>query len=352
MATKAAKPTKIQDLFEGVKPSQVDRAAGVIRGVKVLGHVSANGREYSKGAVTQARGLYEGIRVNVNHPSKPGEARSLNDRFGRLVNVRETGDGLYADLEYLKAHPLAEMTAEAAERMPDQLGLSHNAEGRVVNRGGKKLVEEITRVRSVDLVSDPATVRGLFEAEGTMDDVAMLGEPMAEPAPGDAIKDAFKAEINKIIDGDGDLQSKKTAIADLLKTLDQTMQKLSGEKPKADKPADGGDEGDSGDTPESRKDTANPTLTQLQEQIVQLRVRDEVRDLFEAAGVKPEPLQLKAACLLPTTDERKKFVEAMKGLGGNVRTTRQPLTAAMPLTEGREPVKKPANAKEFAALVR
>ena len=145
-----AKPAKITDLFES-RNLKVDRDAGVIRGVKILGHVSANGREYSKAAVTKARGLYEGMRVNVDHPKKAGESRGLGDRFGRLVNVREQGDGLYGDLEYIRSHPLAEMTAEAAERMPEQLGLSHNAEGRTVTRGGKVLVEEITRV-SVEIL--------------------------------------------------------------------------------------------------------------------------------------------------------------------------------------------------------
>lgn len=344
MATKAH---KFCDLFEQ-RPSKVDREAGVIRGVKILGHVSANGREYSKGAVSKARGLYEGMRVNVNHPSKPGEPRGVSDRFGRLVNVREQSDGLYGDLEYLKAHPLAEMTAEAAERMPDQLGLSHNAEGRVVTRNGKALVEEITRVRSVDLVSDPATVKGLFEGLDMEMPEMGGGEPAApEQSSGDAIKAAFKAEINKLIDGDGDLQTKVSGIKDLLKSLEQTMEKLSGKKPEAN-PAEGG-EGEPEKTEEGRKTKADPTLAQLQEQLKQFEVREEVRSLFESAGVKADPLQLKAACLLPTADERKQFVEALKGNAPARRT----YTPATPLTEGRNGAPTiPTDSKGFAALMR
>jgi hypothetical protein len=154
---------------------RVDRAAGVIRGVKIIGRISANGREYTREALSKARGLYEGIKVNCDHPTRHNEARGVGDRFGRLVNVREKDGSLYGDLEYLKSHPMAERVAEAAETMPDAFGLSHNAEGRTVMRNGKTIVEEITRVRSVDLVSDPATTSGLFESRGRRDaDAAVL----------------------------------------------------------------------------------------------------------------------------------------------------------------------------------
>ncbi len=144
---------------------RVDREAGVIREVKILGYASANGRRYAPEAVRRAVGLYEGIRVNVDHPpaARPEAERSLAARFGMLRNVAVRDDGLYGDLHYLRSHPLAELTVEAAERMPEALGLSHNAEGRVTQQAGLAVVEEIVRVRSVDLVADPATTRSLFE---------------------------------------------------------------------------------------------------------------------------------------------------------------------------------------------
>jgi hypothetical protein len=147
--------------------ARVDRESGVIRDVKVLGYMSSNGRRYSPEAVRQAIGLYEGIRVNVDHPpaARPEAERPLSARFGILKNVAARDDGLYGDLHYLRSHPLAEMTAEAAERMPETLGLSHNAEGRVSQVAGQTVVDEIVRVRSVDLVADPATTRSLFEGE-------------------------------------------------------------------------------------------------------------------------------------------------------------------------------------------
>jgi hypothetical protein len=151
--------------------ARVDREAGVIRDVKILGYASANGRRYAPEAARRAIGLYEGIRVNVDHPpaARPEAERSLASRFGVLKNVAAREDGLYGDLHYLRSHPLAEMAVEAAERMPEALGLSHNAEGRVSQSGNEAIVEEIVRVRSVDLVADPATTRSLFEGDKVAD---------------------------------------------------------------------------------------------------------------------------------------------------------------------------------------
>jgi hypothetical protein len=137
----------------------------VLHRVKVLGRHSRNRRRYSPAALRDALRLYEGAKVNINHPDRAGNGeRRVTDRFGVLRQVRLEADGIYADLHYLTRHPLAEMIAEAAERMPEALGLSHNAEGRTTREDGVEIVEEITRVVSVDLVSDPATTLGLFES--------------------------------------------------------------------------------------------------------------------------------------------------------------------------------------------
>jgi len=148
------------------KPASVEAQTGIIRGVKILGLESVNGRRYSPTALKGAVRMYEGRAVNVDHPNKPGDRRSSYDRFGKLsgVHFRE-GQGLYGDLHYLKTHPLAGPVAEAAKRMPDLFGLSHNAQGD--GRSGTDgvfVVESLTAVRSVDVVADPATTRGLYES--------------------------------------------------------------------------------------------------------------------------------------------------------------------------------------------
>lgn len=146
----------------------VDRDSGVIKNVKIIGFNSQNGRRYTSSALKAAIPLYEGIKVNVDHPEKgPTQQRSSYDRFGKFVNVRFVeGEGLFGDLVYLKSHPIAEQVCEAAERMPDVFGMSHNAQGEgVVDKRGIFEVNKITEVRHVDLVADPATTQSLAESK-------------------------------------------------------------------------------------------------------------------------------------------------------------------------------------------
>ena len=146
----------------------VDRQAGIIKNVKIIGFNSQNGRRYTSNALKAAIPLYEGIKVNVDHPEKgPTQQRSSYDRFGKLVNVRFVeGEGLFGDLVYLKSHPIAEQVCEAAERMPDVFGMSHNAQGDgVFDKKGIFEVNKITEVRHVDLVADPATTQSLAESK-------------------------------------------------------------------------------------------------------------------------------------------------------------------------------------------
>ena len=162
---------------------RVDREAGVIRNVKVLGRTSKNGREYSDPALNDVVRIYEGVKVRVDHPPKnePGKERQFVDAFGRLEKLRRGDDGVYADMPYKKAHPLAELVCESAERFPTEFGLSHNAEGTVVQKDGKVIVESITRARGVDVVDSPASTQGIFESKNE-------GEPSVELAFTETIK--------------------------------------------------------------------------------------------------------------------------------------------------------------------
>jgi hypothetical protein len=147
---------------------RVDRAAGVVRGVKILGLRSRNGRSYLPEALAEAAALYEDAKVNVNHAKgQPGTARDYQDRIGVIRNVAaRPGEGLFADFHFNPKHALAEQLAWDAEHAPQNVGFSHNVEARTARRGDQVVVEAITRVQSVDLVADPATTAGLFESRG------------------------------------------------------------------------------------------------------------------------------------------------------------------------------------------
>jgi hypothetical protein len=162
---------------------RVDRQQGIIQGVKILGLESRNGRTYPRETLRRATGLYEGVKVNVNHPrGNPGGPRDYQDRIGTLRNVRvEQGDGgIRGDFHFNPKHALAEQLMWDAEHSPENVGFSHNVEAKVARRDGKTVVEEITRVQSVDLVADPATTRGLFESESPLAAKRRLVEEVAD----------------------------------------------------------------------------------------------------------------------------------------------------------------------------
>lgn len=145
----------------------VDAQGGVIRGVKILGLSSRNGRRYLESALSAAAALYEGAKVNVNHPKgHPAAPRDYQERLGQIRNVAlRSGDGLFGDLHYNPRHALAGQLAWDAAHWPENVGLSHNVRARTARRDDALVVEAILAVHSVDLVADPASTRGLFEAQ-------------------------------------------------------------------------------------------------------------------------------------------------------------------------------------------
>ena len=144
---------------------RVDREGGVLRGVKLIGLVSRNGRRYRQSALEQAKSLYEEAKVNVNHPKDgPLAPRDYQDRLGVIRGVAfRAGEGLFGDLHFNPRHPLAEQLAWDAEHNPRNVGFSHNVLARLSREGENTVVEEITRVQGVDLVADPAATLGLYE---------------------------------------------------------------------------------------------------------------------------------------------------------------------------------------------
>ncbi len=178
----AADAARVETLVEyadsrGLRPA-VDLAAGLITGVKVLGLKSRNGRVYAPEAIRRAAALYEGVKVNVNHPRGAAAApRDYQDRLGHLQNIRVDDSGLYGDLRFNPKHAIAEQLAWDANHAPESVGLSHNVRARTSRRGGEVLVEEILSVNSVDLVADPATTHSLFESSPTP---PASGEPSLE----------------------------------------------------------------------------------------------------------------------------------------------------------------------------
>ena len=191
---------------------RVDRAGGVLRGVKLIGMESLNGRRYRPAALSTAVGLYEGAKVNVNHPKDgPLAPRDYRDRLGVIRQVEfRPDDGLFGNLHFNPKHALAEQLAWDAEHNPRNVGFSHNVLARLSREGEQTVVEAITHVQSVDLVADPAATQGLFEqtaveaqaAEQTPDEPA---EPAAiDEAAGEITR--LNAELQASVEREAELQ--------------------------------------------------------------------------------------------------------------------------------------------------
>lgn len=147
-------------------PSRIDRERGVLFGVKILGVLSRNKREYPAETLREAAKLYENAKVNLDHPRGAATTpRSYQDRFGLVRNVAlRENEGLFADFHFNPKHPLAEQLLWDAEHAPENVGFSHNVEAVVERANDESVVTEILSVRSVDLVADPATTAGLYES--------------------------------------------------------------------------------------------------------------------------------------------------------------------------------------------
>lgn len=343
----------VLEFVAGVQAGVVDREAGVIPGVKILGRVSKNGRTYSNQAMSDAARLYEGCSVNIDHPDRPGAERKSNDRFGRLTNVRVNGDSVYGDLEYLKTHPMAERVTEAAERMPDQYGLSHNVEAMMERVDGELIVQRIEKVRSVDLVSDPATTMGLFESvdmttfkqlvesippktigrkylmeilgDETLGDV-VIDEPVAPEvvdAPADEqIKAAFDTAAVAVVRDESISPAETAEKVGMLMMAKEDA--LGGSEPTLEEEDDEDDDPAEKPASESHKPRRNPKLSELTERVESqgkqlatiteerdtLRSENNARDMLESAGREVNDVHVAALVNMPDDKSRASLVES------------------------------------------
>ena len=175
------------EFFDLSSPQRkIDKENGVVSGVKILGVKSRNNRVYPIETLRDAAPLYENAKVNVNHPDgSPNESRKYQDRVGSIKNVTLQENGLYGDFHFNPKHPLAEQMLWDAEKAPENFGFSHNVEAVVRLENGAQVVDKIVRVRSVDLVADPATTSGLFESQTLTDAFsdAYRQSPNVSPLP-------------------------------------------------------------------------------------------------------------------------------------------------------------------------
>lgn len=152
-----------------LESATVDANSGVIRGVKLLGLNSRNGRRYTREALQRALPLYNDTKIYLNHQRRAerGEDRQFESWAGVVQNAEIRQDGVYGEAHLRKESPFFRGLVEAATRFPKSFGFSHVADGDSRMEGGTEVVESISAVESVDIVTDPATTKGLFESMQT-----------------------------------------------------------------------------------------------------------------------------------------------------------------------------------------
>lgn len=381
-----------ENSVSGNSTLRADRAAGIIYGVKVLGKSSPNthgvagveGTDYTPGAMAQARPLYEGLKVNIDHPprEKPGKDRSAYDRLGKICNTRIEDGEIFGDLHLLKSHPMAERVMEAAEKMPDAFGLSHNAYGKGSVIGKRYVISSIPEVRSVDVVADAGTTRGLFESQENpmskktlkavlenlkipakaikriweMDGMAPTMAADAEPeAPPDAEDEDYETHLGRCIvsivnDEELSPEEKKKKVLAAVKLLGEEEEGGDGEgdgKGETDV-ADEESEEEGADKKKIKDDMECNSKESLEFKLSALERKDAVRSLCESEAFLPSPLQIKALLGLESDKDRKAFIQEARGKkpSANGKAPRSS-SAYTPILEGAEP----KDSKEFAGML-
>jgi hypothetical protein len=357
-------------------PARVDLTEGVIYGAKILGRISKNGREYSDKALHDGLRLYEGSVINIDHPdAKEGnKPRGFMEGLA-VINKTYMKEGEpYGDLHFIKAHPDTASILEWASRFPDKFGLSHNADGNEVSKGGKRIVESLDRVISVDVVRNPATVKGLFESEqamkktlrqiieaefpkthkgaGLLEMDGMADLPVEAPAAGDSedqIWAAFKQAIMSAVDDDKlDIKATLKKIGEILKAYD----KLTGSE------AEKSDTAPPGAEPKTESEKLKAMLGTLLEQqlspitkkLAAIEQEGAIRKLCEQFQVTPDAGLLEALTKLPDEAAQKSLLEREAKNRPRFGGRPKPLVESIGAGEGA--ITSTKDVKAFAASLR
>ena len=138
--------------------------SNIINDVCLFGNrVSKNGRTYSDKALESITKFAENVRVFVDHEGeKDSGVRSVKSFLGALNGIENRNGKIFA--KEFRIHPdLTSWVEGLVEHFPDRVGFSINASGKIVKGKEGDVVEDVTKLFSVDLVSTPATTTSFFE---------------------------------------------------------------------------------------------------------------------------------------------------------------------------------------------
>lgn len=265
-----------------------------IHDVAVLRAESRNGRRYALDALRDAVSRYDGVPVYIDHVQSADAPRSYRDQVGWLERPRLDDDTIRADLRLNPHHPETPRILWDAQHHPQALGLSHDAVGRVTRTTDGVLVEHIESIRSVDLVTEPATVTSLFEA------VMPEPTPSSAPDPLDALYQQLTLD---------DLSTKRPDLVDQLKQ--QVSQALAEELAKW----------------RSLTEELQVKLDETRAKLEELQIEREV----EQAGIAAQEGLVRSLIKLPV-DDRRRIIESMRAVQTDPRITRPVVSRPVDVT--------------------
>lgn len=163
-------------LTEAVDLNEATCEAGVVKNVVLLSGVSKNGRQYTSDCMQRAISKYQGVPVYLDHVA-PRTRRSVQERFGVIRNPRFVENKIKGDMHYLTSHPMAERAIEDLKEGKGCFGLSHSvSKWKSTTDKGIMMITEIEEVKSVDLVSEPATTTSLVEQVEQVEETEVVEE--------------------------------------------------------------------------------------------------------------------------------------------------------------------------------
>lgn len=388
-------------------PLKIDRDAGIIFGCRLLGLTSPNSHgvagakstRYKPEALEAAKPLYENADVFLNHRERNAKINAddpAEEKLGILRNVRMSESGLIGDYHYLKSHDFNNRIVEDAERGLGVYSFSHDANGEGPVENGVFLIERITEVRRVDIVSRGATNRNLWESErGNMstkrtfrklvkehilaDSISknriawamrLLEQPYmeekpvqeqdpipvgglevdapAETDPDAALKAGFESALMACVKAalDGDDESLKK-ISELIKTHRKLSTKAEPEAPAKESEAD---------KPEDKETEEKKTKESLQRESERrefetLKANARAVQLWEqlAPNVKPSQSHLKATAAMQESDRRQYILDVLAEKNRPRSTAPHNIVPVVESTDDSKRFAKVSDGKSFMA---
>ena len=149
--------------------SKFNEADLILERTVVLGPASLNNRLYPIEVQERAIPIFEGAKAYLNHPATPviGDARDVRDYIGLHQNVRVIGNKTYSDLHLINNETVQKHILPIIKDRTHHSSVGNSIVARATMEKGKDgvyTVTEIHEARSIDLVSEPGTTKGLFES--------------------------------------------------------------------------------------------------------------------------------------------------------------------------------------------